>query len=120
DVSSDVCSSDLLSALSVGQSDLYPYYFKVSRQSKQTFVTNDEIENPTNLLAGRFDLSFVIIYLLPLLILALSYNLISAEREQGTLAMMMSQPVALRSFVAGKVGLRGIVVLLLAIGFSLA
>jgi ABC-2 type transport system permease protein len=109
-----------LSALSVGQSDLYPYYFKVSRQSKQTFVTNDEIENPTNLLAGRFDLSFVIIYLFPLLILALSYNLVSAEREQGTLAMMMSQPVALRSFVAGKVGLRGIVVLLLAIGFSLA
>jgi hypothetical protein len=34
--------------------------------------------------------------------------------------MMMSQPVALRSFVAGKVGLRAIVVSLLAIGFSLA
>jgi ABC-2 type transport system permease protein len=109
-----------LSALSVGQSDLYPYYFKVSRQSKQSFTTNDEIENPTNLLAGRFDLAFVIIYLFPLLILALSYNLISAEREQGTLAMMMSQPVALRSFVAGKIGLRAIVVSLLAIGFSFA
>jgi ABC-2 type transport system permease protein len=109
-----------LSALSVGQSDLYPYYFKVSRASKQNFTTNDEIENPTNLLAGRFDLAFVIIYLFPLLILALSYNLISLEREQGTLAMMMSQPVALRSFVAGKVGLRAIVVLALAIGFSLA
>jgi len=107
-----------LSALSVGQSDLYPYYFKVSRASKQTFTTNDEIENPTNLLAGRFDLAFVIIYLFPLLILALSYNLISAEREQGTMAMMLSQPVALRSFVAGKVGLRAIVVLALAIGFS--
>ncbi len=109
-----------LAALSVGQSDLYPYYFKVSRASKQTFNANDEIENPTNLLAGRFDLAFVIIYLFPLLILALSYNLISAEREQGTLAMMMSQPVALRSFVAGKVGLRAIVALALAIGFSLA
>jgi ABC-2 type transport system permease protein len=109
-----------LAALSVGQSDLYPYYFKVSRQSKQTFTANDEIENPTNLLAGRFDLAFVIVYLFPLLILALSYNLISAEREQGTLAMMMSQPVALRSFVAGKIGVRGAVVLLLAIGFSLS
>jgi ABC-2 type transport system permease protein len=109
-----------LAALSVGQSDLYPYYFKISRQSKQSFTTNDEIENPTNLLAGRFDLAFVIIYLFPLLILALSYNLISAEREQGTLAMMMSQPIALRSFVAGKIGLRVIVLLILAIGFSLA
>jgi ABC-2 type transport system permease protein len=108
-----------LAALSVGQSDLYPYYFKVSSQSKQTFATNDEIENPGNLLAGRFDLAFVIIYLYPLLILALSYNLISAEREQGTLAMMMSQPVSLRSFVTGKVGLRALIVLGLAVGFSL-
>lgn len=109
-----------LAAFSVGQSDLYPYYFKVSSQSKQTFATNDEIENPGNLLAGRFDLAFVIIYLYPLLILALSYNLLSAEREQGTLAIMMSQPVALRTFVTGKVGLRAAVVLALAVGFSLA
>jgi len=109
-----------LAALSVGQSDLYPYYFKVSSQSKQTFAANDEIENPGNLLAGRFDLAFVIIYLYPLLILAFSYNLISAEREQGTLQMMMSQPVSLRTFVTGKVGLRALIALLLAIGFSLA
>lgn len=109
-----------LAALSVGQSDLYPYYFKVTTQSKQTFTTNDEIENPTNLLAGRFDLAFVIIYLYPLLILALSYNLLSAEREQGTLQMLMSQPVSLRTFVTGKIGLRALVVLALAIGFSLA
>jgi ABC-2 type transport system permease protein len=108
-----------LAALSVGQSDLYPYYFKVTSQSKQTFTTNDEIENPTNLLAGRFDLAFVIIYLYPLLILALSYNLISAEREQGTLQMMLSQPVALRSFVTGKVGLRAGLIVALAVGFSL-
>jgi ABC-2 type transport system permease protein len=108
-----------LAALSVGQSDLYPYYFKVTQQSRQTFVNNDEIENPSNLLAGRFDLAFVIIYLYPLLILALSYNLLSAEREQGTLAMMMAQPIALRTFVTGKVLLRAGVVLALALGFSL-
>jgi ABC-2 type transport system permease protein len=108
-----------LAALSVGQSDLYPYYFKVTSQSKQAFATNDEIENPGNLLAGRFDLAFVIIYLYPLLILALSYNLLSAERERGTLAMLMAQPVSLRTFMAGKVGLRAVVVLGLAVGFSL-
>jgi ABC-2 type transport system permease protein len=108
-----------LAALSVGQSDLYPYYFRVSRLGKETFVNNDEIENPTILLAGRFDLAFVIVYLFPLLILAVSYNLLSAEREQGTLAMAMSQPVALRSFVLGKVGLRALVVLLIAAVCSL-
>jgi ABC-2 type transport system permease protein len=108
-----------LAALSVGQSDLYPYYFKVTQQSRQTFLNNDEIENPSNLLAGRFDLAFAIIYLYPLLILALSYNLLSAEREQGTLALKLAQPVALHTFVTGKVLLRAGVVLVLALGFSL-
>lgn len=108
-----------LAALSVGQSDLYPYYFKVSRGSKQTFINNDEIENPTNLLAGKFDLAFVVIYLYPLLILALSYNLLSQEKEQGTLALMMSQPVALKTFVFGKVGFRAALLLALALGLSL-
>jgi ABC-2 type transport system permease protein len=109
-----------LASLSVGQSDLYPYYFKVSSQSKQTFAYNDEVENPTNLLAGRFDLAFVILYLYPLLILALCYNLLSAEREQGTLQMILSQPVSLRQFVLGKIGLRALVVLFLTLGFSIA
>ena len=53
-------------------------------------------------------------------ILALSYNLISQEKEQGTLAILMSQPIALKTLVLGKVGLRAAVVVLLAVGFSLA
>jgi ABC-2 type transport system permease protein len=114
-----------LAGLSVGQSDLYPYYFKVTSQSKQNFVANDEIENPGNLLAGRFDLAFVIIYLYPLLILALSYNLISSEREQGTLALKMSMPLRLRTFVIAKAALLAMIALALAgalsvVGFLLS
>ena len=108
-----------LAPLSVGQSDLLPYYFKISTRSKQAFIGNDEIENPHNLLTGRFDLSFVIVYILPLLILALSYNIISAEREQGTLQMLLSQPVSLRTVVVGKTAVRLALVLALVIGFSL-
>lgn len=109
-----------LAAFSIGQSDLLPYYFKINTRSQQTFMTNDEIENPTNLLAGRFDISFVIIYLLPLLILALGYNFLSGEREDGTLQMLMAQPVGLRSLIFGKIVLRFVVVVVLVIGFSLA
>jgi ABC-2 type transport system permease protein len=107
-----------LAALAVGQADLYPYYFKMSNRSKQTFINNDEIENPTNLLAGRFDLGFVVVYLLPLLILALAYNLVSAEREQGTLAMALAQPVRLRTLAAGKVACRAGFVVALSVGLS--
>lgn len=92
-----------LNFLSLGQSDLYPHYVKVSTRSKQTFLENEEIENPNNLLTGKFDLSFVVIYLYPLLILALSYNIISAEKEQGTLALILSQPVNLKTLISGKI-----------------
>jgi ABC-2 type transport system permease protein len=102
-----------LAALAVGQSDLLPYYFRVTVNSRDTLLGNDEIENPIHLLSGRFDAAFVIIYLFPLMILALSYNLISAEKEDGTLAMTLSQPVSLRTLVIGKVGFRAAFVLVL-------
>lgn len=107
-----------LAVLTVGQSDLYPSYFKVTTRSKDTIINHDEIENPTNLLTGRFDLAFVMIALYPLLILAISYNLLSGERENGTLALLLSQPVALRTYLLGKISLRLIVVLLLAVAFT--
>ncbi len=106
-----------LASLSIGQSDLLPYYFKISTRSQQTFTANDELENPTNLLAGRFDVAFVVIYLLPLLILVLSYNFLSGEREAGTLPMLLAQPISLRSVVLGKIALRFAVVTVLALGF---
>jgi ABC-2 type transport system permease protein len=72
------------------------------------------------LLSGRFDLAFVILYLYPLLILSLGYNLVSGEKEAGTLALTLSQPVALRTLVAGKVAMRFAFVLALAVALSLA
>ena len=109
-----------LSFLAIGQSDLYPYYFKVSTSSKQTFLNNDEIDHPVHLMSGRFDLAFVILYLYPLIILALSYNLLSAEKEAGTLAMTLSQPVGLRNLVFGKIALRFAFVLVVGGVLSLA
>ena len=108
-----------LATLAIGQSDLYPYYFKLNLRSKQAILANDEIENPTNLLAGRFDLAFVLVYLFPLLVLALGYNMISAEREQGTLLLALSQPITMSQLVTGKVLLRGGLLLGLVIGFTL-
>ncbi|MBN8731283.1 MAG: DUF3526 domain-containing protein [Acidobacteria bacterium] len=109
-----------LAALAVGQSDLLPYYFKLSLKSRDTLLGNDEIENPVHLLSGRFDLAFVIIYLFPLLVLALSYNLISSEKEDGTLAMTLSQPVRLGTLAWGKAGFRALFILALSTLISLA
>ena len=109
-----------LAPLSIGQSDLYPSYFLISTRSKEFQKRAYELENPENLLSNRVDMAFLTVFLFPLLILALSYDLISAEREQGTLAMVLSQPVSLRTFVAAKIAVRALVILLLVIGLSLA
>ena len=109
-----------LAALAVGQSDLLPYHYDVSIYTNEsTFQQNGEVENPLNLLVGRFDLAFVTVYLLPLLVLALSFNVLSEEREQGTLALTLSQPVSARDVVGAKLAFRALLVVGLAAGVSL-
>jgi len=109
-----------LTALAVGQSDLLPWYYDVSIYTNESsFLQNGEIENPLNLLVGRFDLAFVLVYLLPLLILALSFNVLSGEREQGTLALTLSQPVSARAVVGAKLAFRAMLAVGLALGISL-
>lgn len=103
-----------LAVLAVGQSDLLPYYYKVNTGLRQGVLKGDEIENPANLLSGRFDLAFVIVVLFPLVILALSYNMLSGEREDGTLALVLSQPVRLRTLLLAKITVRAATVLSIA------
>ncbi|MFN7934729.1 MAG: DUF3526 domain-containing protein [Bryobacteraceae bacterium] len=109
-----------LGSLAVGQTDLQPYYLKVSTNSKDTFLHNDEIENPVHLLAGRFDLAFAVLYLFPLVILAFSYNIVSAEKEAGTLALALSQPVGLGRLITAKVILRAALVFVVSILIAVA
>lgn len=108
-----------LAALAVGQSDVYPNHFKVSGGLKETFMIAQDLESPFKLFAGHFDLAFVILYFFPLLILALSFNLVAAEKEEGTLAMLLANPLRLRQVVLGKVVLRAIVIFSSALLFSL-
>ena len=109
-----------LAALAGGQGDLLPYYYDISIYTNEsTFQQNGEVENPLNLTVGRFDLAFVTVYLLPLLVLALSFNVLSEEREQGTLALTLSQPVSTRAVVGAKLAFRALLVVGLAAGVSL-
>lgn len=108
-----------LSELAVGQSDLLSSYYKVTTESPETILGTADTENPTRLLTGRFDLAFVIVYLYPLFIVALGYNLLSLEKEQGTLALVLSQPVTLARLVAAKVGARVVLLVGVVVGLSL-
>jgi ABC-2 type transport system permease protein len=73
-----------LAPIAIGQSDMMPNYYRIGTRSKVEFMYDSEIESPWNLLSGHFDLAFVVVFLLPLMIFALTFNLLSAERESGT------------------------------------
>ena len=109
-----VLPATALAPVAVGQSDMFSHYYQVTYRSKLNFMYDSEIENPWNLLSGHFDLTFVMVYLLPLLIFAVSYNLLSVEREQGTLRMLLSQPLGLRLLVLAKLAVRAFAVIGLA------
>ena len=106
-----------LAVIAVGVSDLYPHSFKVTAGSQDSFLFVDEIANPTHLVSGGFDLAFVIVYLFPLLLLALSYNVLSGEQEQGTLALTAASSAPLMTVLAGKLAVRiGVVIAVAIVG----
>jgi ABC-2 type transport system permease protein len=88
--------------LCIGQSEVLPVSARVSLFSSQAGLFDlGSIDNAEHQQIGRFDLGFVLVYLMPLLLIALSYNLLSGERERGTLPILMNQPVsAVRMLVA--------------------
>lgn len=93
-----------LAPLTIGVGDLLPHHAGASVWRRiDTMFRRYQLESPLSLLAGRFDLAFVIVFLLPLAIVALSYDLLSGEREAGTLALVLAQPVRLRTLLLAKV-----------------
>lgn len=82
-------------SLSIGQRDLFRYYYRLTGMSLYYQLFENELANPVNLMIGNFDLSFVIVYLIPLLIIAFCYNLFSSEKENGTLALLQIQSISI-------------------------
>lgn len=95
-----------LALVATGQSDLLPPAIRVTTGSKDGFLFADEIDNPANLMSGATDLAFVVVFVYPLVILALAFNLLAGEREQGTLAMTLASARRPGAALAGKVAAR--------------
>ena len=100
---------------SVGQAEQYGFYKRVTFWA--TPYDSDmtkEIANPERLQIGMLDFSFALLFMLPLLLLVLLYNLKSAEAEQGILPLIVVQTASkntwLMSRMAYYVGLLFLVV----------
>lgn len=90
-----------LALLAVGQSDIHAGIFPVRTFSDPINKTS-VFYNPATDLYGSFDFAFVLVFLIPLIVIAFSYNILSEERENGTLQMVMSQPVSLMAFLMSR------------------
>lgn len=102
-------------ALAVGRSETYPPAAVINPFADPEAIFDRfgaGLENPAALAAGRFDLVFVIVYLLPLLLLAGSFDLWTGERERGTLPLLVAQPVPVRALIAHRVAARVALLLL--------
>lgn len=100
---------------SLGQTDVLPIDAGVTISTLQrTKADKTGFENPLSFLAGRFDLSFVVVYLLPLFVLALSFNMLSGERESGILQLLLSQPLKLENLLTAKIAAQFALVFALA------
>jgi len=101
-----------LAPLAIGQADLLPDFYAVTARGSHQFMTAAVLDNPLRLALGSFDVSFVLIWLVPLVIIALSFDLISGDRERGILTIALSQGVRLGRFVLTKLAVRMLVLVL--------
>ncbi|QPF76163.1 DUF3526 domain-containing protein [Roseateles sp. DAIF2] len=113
-------------ALAVAQADVLPRYVRVRAESLDSARGAYDLEHPARLAVGRFDLMFCVVYLWPLVLLALGASVLTQDRETGRLAPLRLQGVApgllllarslARALVAGLVLALGIAALALLSG----
>lgn len=97
-----------LAALSTGQSDLFPYYGKVTLTGR-TALRDNALENPVMQATGVFDFAFVLVWLIPLFVIAMGYDVRSREKESGTYALLQSQPVSVSRLLVVKMLFRFVI-----------
>jgi len=80
-----------INSLAIGQRDVNPSIQSVTIRGLEAQKYDSELNNPSNLLLGNIDFSFILVYLFPLLIIAFTYNIVSEEKESGTWKIVATQ-----------------------------
>lgn len=101
-----VMNAEVFSFVSTGQSDMYTHVKRPKAYGNNFALDYSEMVNPVQLVLGTFDLAFVIIYILPLLIIAFTFNVLSKEKELGTLNLLGAQPISIWKWLVQKMTIR--------------
>lgn len=96
-----------LADFSHGVSDVKPATSRVSLwRSVDRLFGNYQVQSPIDIAAGSFDLAFVVIFIMPLLMIVLSYDALSEDRETGRLGLLLSQPVSVKQLIITRLRVR--------------
>ncbi len=89
---------------SMGQAEQYGFYKRETCwASPYDADMTQEIANPERLQTGTLDFSFALLFLLPLLLLTLLYNIKSMEAEQGFLPLIEVQAASKNTWLLSRV-----------------
>ncbi len=109
------------SIFNIGQSDVFTYYYLFAAENfEMQLFKQTEITNPLRALAGHFDVSFWIVYLLPLLVLLWTFNVLSSERDNGNWRLIASQGIGEKGWLQSKILIVAalVIAILFAIGVT--
>ena len=104
-----------LNDFAIGHADLHPASAEISPWRNVSSVFGRyQFDNPTMLASSTFDVAFVIVFLLPIAMIAVSFDVVSSERQRGSLAMVLVSPVSLERVVWTRLAFRNGVLWLVA------
>ncbi len=95
-----------LAGISIGQADVNPTIKQITIKTFEAQKYDTDLVNPMNLQSGNLDLSFVIIYLFPLLVIVMTFNIVSEETETGTWNLVVIQARSKLGFIIAKLLIR--------------
>lgn len=98
-----------LAAAAIGNTELFSAAYSVSASNREPSEVARQPGNPLQSALGHFDLAFVVVVLFPLFIITFTFDIFAAERDRGTLPLLLAQPVSNGVLMTGKLVARGTV-----------
>lgn len=98
-----------LAGVASGQSRLLPFYLRTDLDYVAPPAASFDFVSPRALSLGEFDLAFVLVFVLPLTLIALGAPRLAAERDSGALALMAVQLPSFPRLVMLKLGAMALV-----------
>lgn len=96
-----------LADFSRGVTDVHPFLSRVALwRSVDRLFGNYQFQSPNEIRAGKIDLAFAVLFLMPLLMVALTFGALSRDRDSGRLGLLLSHPISVRAMVRSKLSVR--------------